>query len=82
MRVHDVDVLLPYRPSDRADGSQRLVGQRDEGIEWIEIVTGQRRLEPIGERQQVPELRGSRNVRTYRRNDATAECFGDVEHCS
>ncbi len=80
--VDDVDTLLAHCTTDRADGGQGLVRQRDECIEGVQVVAGQGCLEPIGERQQVAELRRGGNVCTYRRNDSTAECLGDVEHRS
>ena len=82
MRMNDVDGLLARRTPDGPDGGQRLMRQRHEGVEGIEVVTGQRRLKPIGERQQVAELRRGGNMCPYRRNDSTAECLGYVEHCS
>jgi hypothetical protein len=80
MRMCDVDSTLAGDTANRPDGPERLVREGNDGVERIEIVSAQRRLETIGERQNVTELGRRRHMCAHGRNNAASERFGDVQH--
>jgi hypothetical protein len=78
MCVGNVDATLARHSADCPDGRERLMWECDDGIEGIEVVAGQRRFQPVRERQHMAELGCRRHMGTDGRDNATTECLGDV----